>query len=216
MGGMDLPRMPLTTASAVTLLYAIGYPIGTLAVTAMTPMAVLVLRFGLAAIILASWTMLARAAWPRGAQLGHVAVAGLLIQAVQFCALYEAVRLGAPAVLCAVVIAMNPATTAILASAFLREPLGVRRAIALVLGVVECSQYEFPHRLLPFGWMTWDPRSASAANAADGITAVSYCREMRECASGDRQSSTTLCAFRAQRGGAWPISHPTRAALGRS
>jgi hypothetical protein len=65
----------------VTLLYAIGYPIGTLAVTAMTPMAVLVLRFGLAAIILTSWAVLARAAWPRGAQLGHVAIAGLLIQA---------------------------------------------------------------------------------------------------------------------------------------
>jgi drug/metabolite transporter (DMT)-like permease len=128
--------MPLTTASAVTVLYAIGYPIGTLAVTAMTPMAVLVLRFGLAAIILASWTMLARAAWPRGTQLGHVAVAGLLIQAVQFCALYEAVRLGAPAVLCAVVIAMNPVTTAILAATYLREPLGLQRVVALALGVV--------------------------------------------------------------------------------
>jgi drug/metabolite transporter (DMT)-like permease len=136
MDGMDLPRMPSTTASAVTLLYAIGYPIGTLAVTAMTPMAVLVLRFGLAAIILTSWAVLARAAWPRGAQFGHVVVAGLLIQAVQFCTLYEAVRLGAPAVLCAVVIAMNPVTTAILAATFLREPLGLQRAIALALGVV--------------------------------------------------------------------------------
>jgi drug/metabolite transporter (DMT)-like permease len=136
MGGMDLPRMPLTTASAVTLFYAIGYPIGTLAVTAMTPMAVLVLRFGLAAIILAGWATLTRAAWPRGAQFGHVAVAGLLIQAVQFCCLYEAVLLGAPAVLCAVVIAMNPVITAILAAAFLREPLGSARIAALVLGVV--------------------------------------------------------------------------------
>src|SRR5262249_22821536 len=108
MRGMDLPRMPLTTASAVTLFYAIGYPIGALAVAAMTPMAVLVLRFGLAAIILASWAMLAKAAWPRAAQLGHVAVAGLLIQAVQFCCLYEALLRGAPAVLGAVVIAMNP------------------------------------------------------------------------------------------------------------
>jgi drug/metabolite transporter (DMT)-like permease len=136
MGGMDSPRMPLTTASAVTLTYAIGYPIGALAVAAMTPMAVLVLRFGLAAIILASWATLARAAWPRGAQFGHVVVAGLLIQAVQFCCLYEALLLGAPAVLCAVVVAMNPVTTAILAATFLREPLGSRRVAALVLGVV--------------------------------------------------------------------------------
>ncbi len=128
--------MPLSTASSVTLLYAIGYPIGALAVASMTPMAALVLRFGLAALVLAAWTALARAPWPRGARFGHVVVAGLLIQGVQFCCLYEALQLGAPAVLCAVAIAMNPVTTAILAAIFLREPLGVQRSAALVLGVV--------------------------------------------------------------------------------
>jgi drug/metabolite transporter (DMT)-like permease len=132
---MHLPRMPLSTASAVTLTYAIGYPIGALAVAEMTPMAVLALRFGLASIILTSWALLARAAWPRRAQFGHVIVAGLLIQAVQFCCLYEALLLGASAVLCAVVIAMNPVMTAILATTFLREPLGRLRIVALVLGV---------------------------------------------------------------------------------
>lgn len=147
MGGMSLPRMPATTAMAVTFFYALGYPIGTLAVTAMTPMAALVLRFSLAATILAIWSLLARACWPRGAQFGHVLVTGLLIQGVQFCCLYEAVQLGAPAVLCAVVIAMNPVATAILAAMFLREPLGPLRVIALVFGVVAvlsaCS-----HRLM--------------------------------------------------------------------
>jgi drug/metabolite transporter (DMT)-like permease len=133
---MHLSRMPLSTASAVTFTYAIGYPIGALAVAGMTPMAVLVLRFGLAGIILASWATLAGAAWPRGPQVGHVIVAGLLIQAVQFCCLYEALLLGAPAVLCAVVIAMNPVTTAILAAMFLREQLGWLRVAALVLGVI--------------------------------------------------------------------------------
>jgi drug/metabolite transporter (DMT)-like permease len=133
---MDLPRMPLTTATAVTLSYAVGYPIGALAVAAMTPMAVLVLRFSLAAIILAALALAARTAWPRGAQFGHVIVTGLLIQAVQFCCLYEALLLGAPAVLCAVVVAMNPVATAILAALVLREPLGLQRVLALVLGVV--------------------------------------------------------------------------------
>lgn len=136
MVGMPSSRMPMTTATAVTFFYALGYPIGTLAVTAMTPMAALVLRFSLAATILAAWSMLATARWPRGAQFGHVLVTGLLIQGVQFCCLYEAVQLGAPAVLCAVVIAMNPVATAILAAMFLREPLGPLRAVALVLGVV--------------------------------------------------------------------------------
>jgi drug/metabolite transporter (DMT)-like permease len=133
---MDLPRMPLSTASAVTFFYALGYPIGALAVAAMTPMAALVLRFALAASILATWTVLAKAPWPRGARFGHVVVAGLLIQGVQFCCLYEALELGSPAVLGAVAIAMNPVTTAILAAVFLREPLGPQRVAALVLGVV--------------------------------------------------------------------------------
>ena len=133
---MDMPRMPLSTASAVTFLYALGYPIGALAVAAMTPMAALVLRFSLAASILGIWTVLVKAPWPRGAQFGHVVVAGLLIQAVQFCSLYEALQLGSPAVLGAVAIAMNPVTTAILGAVFLREPLGPRRLAALTLGVV--------------------------------------------------------------------------------
>lgn len=133
---MELKRMPLSTASAVTFFYALGYPIGVLAVTAVAPMPALVLRFGLAAMVLALWAILAKAPWPRGAQLGHVVVVGLLIQAVQFCCLYEAVQLGSPAVLCAVVIAMNPVVTAILAAVSLREPLGPHRVAALALGVV--------------------------------------------------------------------------------
>jgi drug/metabolite transporter (DMT)-like permease len=128
-------RMPLRTASAVTFFYALGYPIGNMAVNAMTPMAVLVFRFGLAALILGAWAQIARVAWPTGRKLGHVAVAGLLMQAVQFCALYLAIQLGAPAVLCAVIVAMNPVATALLAATFLRDRLTPRRIVALAVGV---------------------------------------------------------------------------------
>jgi hypothetical protein len=64
MGAMALPTMPFRTASTLTFFYALGYPIGALAVSAMSPMAVLVFRFGLA-----------------GAILAHVLVSGLLVQA---------------------------------------------------------------------------------------------------------------------------------------
>ncbi|WP_096436590.1 DMT family transporter [Mycobacterium shigaense] len=127
--------MPWTTASWVTLTYAVGFPIGALAVSSMSPMAVLVLRFSSAAIILAALALLARSAWPRGTQFWHVVVAGLFVQAVQFCCVYEALLLGAPAVLCAVVIAMNPVATALLAAIFLRERIGPLRVAALALGV---------------------------------------------------------------------------------
>ncbi|HEV7420436.1 MAG TPA: DMT family transporter [Mycobacterium sp.] len=132
---MSQPRMPLRAASAVTFTYALGYPIGNLAVASMTPMAVLVFRFGLAAVILGTWAKLAGVRWPTGRKLGHVAVTGMLMQAVQFCCLYLALERGAPAVLGAVVIAMNPVVTAILGALFLRERLGAWRILALVLGV---------------------------------------------------------------------------------
>ena len=44
--------MPVRTASTVTFFYALGYPVGNAAVAAMSPMAILVFRFALAAAIL--------------------------------------------------------------------------------------------------------------------------------------------------------------------
>ncbi|WP_235672962.1 DMT family transporter [Mycolicibacterium hodleri] len=132
---MTPTRMPIQTTVAVTFFYALGYPIGNMAVNAMSPMAVLAFRFGLAGVILGSWATLAKVRWPKGRLLGHVAVTGLLMQAVQFCALYLAIQHGAPAVLCAVVVAMNPVATAMLAAAFLKDRLTPLRILALVLGV---------------------------------------------------------------------------------
>ncbi len=136
MGAMALPSMPLRTASNLTFFYALGYPIGALAVSAMSPMAVLVFRFGLAGAILSGWALLARVTWPTGRTLVHVLIAGLLTQALQFIPLYLALMHGAPAVLGAVVISMNPVVTALLATVFLGEGLTWARTGALVLGVL--------------------------------------------------------------------------------
>jgi drug/metabolite transporter (DMT)-like permease len=132
---MSLPTMPARTASILTFFYAMGYPIGALAVSAMSPMAVLVFRFGLAGGILSGWVLAARVSWPRGRTLMHVLVSGLLGQALQFICLYVALLHGAPAVLGAVVISMNPVVTTVLAAVFLGERLTWGRTIALVLGV---------------------------------------------------------------------------------
>lgn len=138
MATMQKTPAPMTksSAAALTFLYALGYPIGALSVSAMTPMLVLVARFTLAGAILAAWALIAKASWPTGRKLGHVIVTGLLMQAVQFCALYEALEHGAPAVLGAVVISMNPVVTAVLAALFLGERLNGWRLVALALGVV--------------------------------------------------------------------------------
>jgi drug/metabolite transporter (DMT)-like permease len=136
MDNMARPSMPLRTASNLTFFYALGYPIGALAVSAMSPMAVLLFRFGLAGAILSGWALISRVTWPTGRTLVHVLVTGLLAQALQFICLYLALMHGAPAVLGAVVISMNPVVTALLAAMFLGESLTWWRIGALVLGVV--------------------------------------------------------------------------------
>jgi drug/metabolite transporter (DMT)-like permease len=180
--------MPLRTASTVTFFYALGYPIGNMAVNAMSPMAVLVFRFGLAALILGSWARIARVAWPTGRKLGHVAVTGLLMQAVQFCALYLAIERGAPAVLCAVIVAMNPVATALLAATFLRDRLTPRRILALVLGVAAvlaaCAS-----RLI--GEKGVDPAVLLLLVALIGIAAGGVYQQ-RFCADVDFRASTTI------------------------
>ena len=142
--------MPLRPAVLLAVIYALGYPIGALAVSAISPMIVLVFRFGLAALILSVWAVVSGVRWPTGRLLGHVLVAGLLTQGLQFGCLYLALMHGAPAVLGAVMISMNPVATALLAAVFLGERLTARRVAALVLGVVAvlaaCAQ-----RLLAIG-----------------------------------------------------------------
>ena len=108
-----MPTMPFRTAFMLTFLYALGYPIGALAVSVMSPMAVLVFRFGLAAAILAGWAMMASVTWPKGRTLIHVLISGLLAQGLLFTCLYLALLHGAPAVLGAVIISMNPVVTAL-------------------------------------------------------------------------------------------------------
>ena len=131
-----MPTMPFRTAFMLTFLYALGYPIGALAVSVMSPMAVLVFRFGLAAAILAGWALMANVTWPKGRTLIHVLISGLLAQGLLFTCLYVALLHGAPAVLGAVIISMNPVVTAVLAATFLGEGLTLMRVGALVLGVL--------------------------------------------------------------------------------
>jgi drug/metabolite transporter (DMT)-like permease len=133
---MALSPMPLRTAAPLTFFYALGYPIGALAVSAMSPSGVLLCRFGLAGLLLSGWAAVAGVRWPTRTTLVHVLVSGLLSQGVQFICLYLALLHGAPAVLGAVIISMNPVVTAVLAALALGERLTVVRVGALLLGAL--------------------------------------------------------------------------------
>ncbi|PRC48842.1 EamA family transporter, partial [Mycobacterium sp. ITM-2017-0098] len=97
---------------------------------------VLLCRFGLAGVLLSGWAVVSGVRWPTRATLVHVLISGLLAQGLQFICLYLALLHGAPAVLGAVIISMNPVVTAVLAGVVLGERVTVTRVAALLLGVL--------------------------------------------------------------------------------
>ncbi|MFK4850512.1 DMT family transporter [Microbacterium sp. ZW T6_19] len=119
----------------IVLLYGLGYPLGAMALGELSAPWVLSIRFVLAALLLAGVAALGRRRWPRGREWGHVVVVGVLTQAVQFGCAYEGMRLGVPPTLTALVIAMNPLVTAVLAASWLGERPTRRGIVGLALGL---------------------------------------------------------------------------------
>lgn len=140
------PSLALSTA----VFYALGYPIGALAVHAATPGLVLVTRFVASAVILAAIVAAFRLEWPRGKDIGHAVIVGFLTQGTQFVGCYEAMRLGVSPVLVALIIAMNPVITAVIATPVLGEKIDMRRVFSVALAVVAIV-VAFAGRLLEVG-----------------------------------------------------------------
>lgn len=98
------------------------------------PLSFLVLRYLGVIVLMTALAVVARAAWPRGAQIGHLAVAGIGIQAGYLGGVWVAVSLGLPAGLAALVANLQPLLTAAIAAGLLGERLGRPALAGLVLG----------------------------------------------------------------------------------
>jgi drug/metabolite transporter (DMT)-like permease len=85
------------------------------------PMLLTFCRFAIAGVLLAVIAWASRSPWPRGRQLAHVAVVGLLMQGVQFGGFYSAIGLGLPGGVVALVQGLNPVVIALLAAGVLHE-----------------------------------------------------------------------------------------------
>ncbi|MFI8348118.1 DMT family transporter [Streptomyces sp. NPDC085596] len=118
------------------LLYALGYPLGALTLGHVTPFLLILLRFLLSAVLM--WTVVAvrRTPLPRGRVLAWTVTGGLLVQGVQFLGLYWGMAHGVGPGVAALVIAMNPVTTAVLARLVLHRRENPWGLVALALGTV--------------------------------------------------------------------------------
>jgi len=127
---------PLFLPSVFILLWSSGYVAGKVGLPYAGPFTLIFLRFSVAAAILLAVALVTRAPWPSTArQWFHIAVVGVLIQALQFSGLYTGLSKGVSAGVSAVIIGLMPIFTAVGAVAFLGERINARQMLGLMLGL---------------------------------------------------------------------------------
>jgi len=99
------------------------------------PFTFLALRMQIAWVLLAGLAVVRRVGLPRPGQIGHQAVAGLLLQAGYLGGVFAAIDRGMPAGLASLIVGLQPVLTAVGAQALLRERVAGRQWLGLALGL---------------------------------------------------------------------------------
>jgi len=129
-------RQSLLVASmpaVFVLLWSSGFIVAKFGLPYAPPLTFLVLRFAGVLAVLLPLVLLMRAPWPHG-RIGHVAVAGILVQAGYLAGVWSAIKLGMPAGLSALIVGLQPILTACAASS-VGETVRGRQWVGLVCGL---------------------------------------------------------------------------------
>ncbi|MEV3981320.1 DMT family transporter [Nonomuraea sp. NPDC049758] len=126
-------RWPVAPGVFVVL-WSSAFIAGIPGVRAAPPLLLMFGRFAVAGVLLGAYALVRRVPWPRGRDLAHVAVAGLLIQAVQFGAFYSALGAGLPAAVVSLVQGLNPVVI-LLVGRVLGERVGAGQWAGFALGL---------------------------------------------------------------------------------
>jgi drug/metabolite transporter (DMT)-like permease len=150
--------------SVFVLLWSTGFIGAKLGMPFAPPFTFLLLRF---AVVVAALTLIALALgapWPRGGkELRRIALVGLLIHAAYLGGVFFAISAGLPAGMAALIVGLQPLTTALVAGPYLGEQLRPRQWLGLVLGL-------FGVALVVVDKLAW--REMEVLGVAGAITAL--------------------------------------------
>jgi len=127
------------------------------------PFTFLTLRFAFGMICLLPVALLTKISWGTPTALAHLAVAGLLMHAVQLGGSHYAQYLGMSAGVAALILSTQPLFTAALAGKILRERLLPRQWLGVVVGLTGVAMVV---------WHKVDVREVTPANLAASLIAV--------------------------------------------
>ena len=119
------------------LLWATGFMVAKYAIPYAAPFTILTIRFAIASAMMAAIGLIFGARWPKTlAEFGHIAVTGILLQAVYLGGCYAAIYAGLPSGMVALIAGLQPVVTAALAGPLLGERLRPLQWLGAMLGFV--------------------------------------------------------------------------------
>jgi drug/metabolite transporter (DMT)-like permease len=117
------------------VIWSSGFVVARFGMPYAPPMSFLAIRFGLSFLCFLAWAFFSRAPWPKwGAQWGHLAVLGVLLQVGYLGGVWSAVKLGMGAGLAALIVCLQPIFTALWYS-FVGSVVTRRQWVGLFLGL---------------------------------------------------------------------------------
>ena len=117
------------------VLWSSGFIAAKAGLQAADPLTFLALRFALVTVLMLVIVLATRPPWPRTwGEVGHIAIAGALMQAVYFGGAWVSMSTGVGAGTAALIVCMQPIFTAIAAGPMLGERVGARQWAGLGLG----------------------------------------------------------------------------------
>lgn len=144
MAGAISDREPLVAPGPVEraapwlflVFWSSGFVAAKIGLEGAAPVTFLALRFVIVALLMLLITLALRRPWPRRwPELGHIAMTGLIMQAVYFGSAYLAFDAGVTAGGLALIVGMQPVLTAVIAAFWLAERLRWPQLLGLALGV---------------------------------------------------------------------------------
>lgn len=168
------------------LIWSTGFVVAKFGLPYAPPLTFLLLRFAGVLAVLVPLVLLSGARWPVG-RIGHIAVAGVLVQAGYLGGVWWAIEVGMPAGLAALIVGMQPILTAF-AAPLVGELVRGRQWVGLMLGV--CGVALVVANKISLTGLSWQGIGLCVFALLSITVGTLY--QKRYCASFDLRSGTLI------------------------
>jgi len=129
--------MKIAAPALFVILWSTGFIGGRFGLPYAEPLTFLLWRFGLVTLLLLALALATRAPWPGTlTQAAHIAVAGVLINAIYIGGVFSAIYRGVPTGIVSLIVGLQPLFTAVVAGRLLGEKVYGRQWIGFGLGLL--------------------------------------------------------------------------------